>query len=67
MLSTCAILRIRKFQRRPIFMCVGALPRIYGPVKERLDQNFGNGWIGRGRPLAWPLCSPDLNPCDFYL
>ena len=43
------------------------VPHIYGPVKELLDQNFGNDWIGRGGPLVWPPYSPDLNTCDFYL
>ena len=42
-------------------------PRIYGPVKELLDQNFGNDWIGKSGPFAWPTHSHELNPCDFYL
>jgi hypothetical protein len=24
-------------------------------------------WIGRGGPIAWTPCSPDLNPPDFKL
>lgn len=28
---------------------------------------YGNHWIGRGGPVAWPPRSPDLNPLDFFL
>jgi hypothetical protein len=24
-------------------------------------------WMGSGGPTAWPPCSPDLNPLEFYL
>ena len=36
-------------------------------TREFLNNNYINRWIGRGRPIAWPACSPDLNPLDFYL
>ena len=29
-------------------------------------RQFGEQWIGRGGPVAWPPRSPDLNPLDFY-
>ena len=45
MLSTYAIPRIGALQRRPIFMHDGALPHIYGRVKELLDQNFEIDWV----------------------
>jgi hypothetical protein len=32
-----------------------------------LNQKFPGQWIGRGGPITWPPCSPDLNPLDFYL
>ena len=66
-ISTYAIQRTRALQISPIFKHGGALPHIYGPVKKLLEQNYGKDWIGRGGPLAWPLYSPYLNPCDFYL
>ena len=67
MLSTFSILRIRALQRRPIFIQYGAIPHIHGPLKELLDQNFRNDWIGIGTPLTWPPYSPNLNSCYFYL
>lgn len=32
-------------------------------------QNFSRRWIDRSQnaPIVWPLRSPHLNPCDFYL
>lgn len=35
-------------------------------VRNFLNQNFPNRWIGRGSEFAWPPRSPDLNPMDFY-
>lgn len=37
-------------------------------VREWLDENFENHWIGRNSPLIeWPARSPDLTPLDFFL
>lgn len=36
-------------------------------VREFLDNTYGDHWIGRGGPIAWPANSPDLNPCDFCI
>ena len=36
-------------------------------VRDFLDRNFPNRWIGRRGPLEWPAHSPDLTPCDFWL
>jgi hypothetical protein len=35
-------------------------------VKNWLDANLENRWIGRNGPVLWPARSPDLNPCDFF-
>jgi hypothetical protein len=32
-----------------------------------LTREFPGRWIGRDGPIAWPPCSPDLNPLHFYL
>jgi len=36
-------------------------------ARDYLNQNYGQRWIGRGGPVAWPPRSPDMNPLDFYL
>ncbi|XP_063384877.1 uncharacterized protein LOC134670986 [Cydia fagiglandana] len=36
-------------------------------VRRHLDEEFGDHWIGRGGPVAWPPRSPDLTPMDFFL
>ena len=35
-------------------------------VREWLDTNYPNKWIGRGGPIPWPARSPDLTPMDYY-
>lgn len=49
------------------FMHDGAPPHITNPVRNWLDQNFPNQWIGRFGPIPWAPRSPDLNPLDFFL
>lgn len=36
-------------------------------VRNHLNSEFGDRWIGRGGPVAWPPRSPDLTPMDFFL
>ncbi|CAH2004529.1 unnamed protein product [Acanthoscelides obtectus] len=36
-------------------------------VRNWLDENYPERWIGRGGPVAWPPRSPDLNPLDFFV
>lgn len=45
----------------------GAPPHNSRRVRNYLDTQFPNSWIGRGGPVAWPARSPDLNPLDFFL
>ncbi|KAJ8866317.1 hypothetical protein PR048_032160 [Dryococelus australis] len=33
----------------------------------RTISRQATGWIGRGGPIAWPACSPDLTPLDYLL
>jgi len=43
-------------------------PPHYGrEVKDFLNRNYPNCWIGRQGPIAWPPRSLDLKPLDFYL
>ena len=36
-------------------------------VREFLNLNFNERFIGRGRPFEWPPCSPDLTSPDLFL
>ncbi|KAJ8942199.1 hypothetical protein NQ318_021086 [Aromia moschata] len=51
------------------FMHDGAPPHFARVVREYLNEQFTGRWIGRGNdaPISWPPCSPDLNPCDFFI
>ena len=31
------------------------------------NEKFPNSWVGRDGPILWPVRSPDLSPCDFFL
>ena len=52
---------------RLIFQQDGAPPHIYRPVKNFLQQTFGERIISRHFPEIWPPRSPDLSPLDFWL
>jgi hypothetical protein len=45
----------------------GAPPHFALNVKQFLNEEFPNGWIGRGGPIAWPPRSPDLTPMDYFI
>jgi Helix-turn-helix domain (DUF4817) len=49
------------------FMHDGAPPHFAIAVRNYLNQQYPDRWIGRGGPHQWPARSPDLNPLDFYL
>lgn len=36
-------------------------------VRNHLNNEFPNRWIGRGGPRNWPARSPDLTKLDFFL
>ena len=49
----------------------GATPHFHRHVREILNQNLPQRWIGRGTDdaqmlLVWPPRSPDATPCDFF-
>lgn len=48
------------------FMHDGAPAHFAVGVRNYLDQQYPDRWIGRGGPHPWPPRSPDLNPLDFY-
>ena len=49
------------------FMHDGAPPHFSRIACQYLNDHFPGKWIGRNGPVAWPPCSPDLNPIDFHL
>ena len=49
-----------------IFQQDGAPPHYHRQVRDFLNANFPDMWIGRGGPLAWPTRSPDLTHLDFF-
>ena len=51
-----------------IFMQDGAPPHWGTNVRDWLNENLEDRWIGRGSPnMPWPPRSPDITPCDFFL
>lgn len=54
-------------RRGLFFQHDGAPPHFYQQVRQYLDEQFPNRWIGRGGPHAWPPRSPDLTVLDYYL
>lgn len=36
-------------------------------VKNFLNEEYGEKWIGNNGPMRWPARSPDLTPLDFYV
>lgn len=54
--------------RNHIFYQQDGAPAHYGLiVRDWLNSNFPQRWIGRVGPIAWPPRSPDLTPLDFFL
>ena len=54
--------------RNSSWMQLDGAPAHYGVVvRQWLNTNYPQRWIGRLGPVLWPPRSPDLNPLDFYL
>ena len=49
------------------FQMDGAPPHFYREVRQFLDTQFSNRWLGRGGTQNWPARSPDLTSVDFFL
>lgn len=50
-----------------IFQHDGCPAHYHWRVREWLDANYPESWIGRGGPMMWPPRSPDLTPLDYYV
>lgn len=54
--------------RREIYFQLDGCPAHYfRGVRNWLNTNYPNRWIGRGGPMAWPPRSPDITPLDFFV
>lgn len=65
MLNTYAIPHMRQMDNNLWWQQDGAPPHFSRIVRDRLDKEFAQRWIGRRGPLEWPPRSPDLNPLDY--
>lgn len=54
-------------QRGIIYQQDGAPAHYALAVRNWLNINYPDRWIGRDGPILWPPRSPDLTPLDFYL
>lgn len=54
--------------RNQLFFQLDGCPAHYFRlVRNWLDTNYNERWIGRGGPVAWPPRSPDITPLDFFV
>lgn len=53
--------------RTVYFQQDGATPHYAMITRDSLNATFGNRWIGRGGPTAWPPRSPELTVPDFFI
>jgi hypothetical protein len=54
--------------RRNMFLQLDGCPAHYAiNVREYLNAEYTDRWIGRGSLFPWPARSPDLTVLDFYL
>ncbi|KAH1008147.1 hypothetical protein HUJ05_008728 [Dendroctonus ponderosae] len=64
--SGCSVHRMR--QRTNMWLQLdGAPPHYHCEVRQFLNANFRNRWIGRNGFQNWPPRPPDLTPLDFFL
>ena len=59
--------QLNDLQPNIIFQLDGAPPHLGLHVRDALDREYPNRWIGRDGPTSWPARSPDLTPLDFFL
>ncbi len=67
MLQSYALPRLNRLRFPYIFQRDGAPPHFTIQTRSILNNNRSNRWIGRGSEIGWPLYSPNLTPCDFFL
>ncbi|KAJ8938278.1 hypothetical protein NQ318_004951, partial [Aromia moschata] len=55
------------YRTRMFFQQDGCPAQYAFTVRNWLNSEFNEHWIGRDGPILWPLRSPDLTILDFYL
>lgn len=54
--------------RRVMYLQLDGCPAHYTrAVRDFLNANYANRWIGRQGPVGWPPRSPDMTPLDYFL
>ena len=53
-------------RRRMWFQQDGAPAHFHNGVRNYLNVQFPNRWIGRNGPVAWPPRSPNMTSLDFF-
>ncbi len=61
------ILQKKRLHKKITFQQDSAPPHFSKEVREWLNKNLNDRWIGRGGPISWAPRSPDLTTLDFYL
>lgn len=54
-------------RRHLVFQHDGCPAHFRITVRQYLNHQYPNRWIGRGGPIPWPARSPDLTPMDFFV
>lgn len=67
MLQEYAVPQIEDRQPNVYYQQDGAPPHWGLHVRNYLDEQFPERWIGRDGPISWPPRSPDITPLDFFL
>lgn len=67
MLENFAIPQLEGQQQEIFYQQDGAPPHWGWIVRDFLNEQFGERWIGRDGPIPWPPRSPDITPLDFFL
>ena len=57
----------KRRNRTKFYQQNGAPPHFAAIVRDSLNCQLNNRWIGRGGPIQWPPRSPDLSVPDFWL
>jgi len=54
-------------RRQMYYQHDGAPPHFSQVIRQYLNHEFPNRWIGRGGKQNWPPRSPDVNPLDYHV